>query len=156
MGDSAAQKRWYEKKKLDPDWVEKQREKARARYYKNPEKYKANSLKWHAENREKALARLREYARTDPKKFERKEKAIAKGYGITVEEFRRLRETVFCEICEIEFPDTKNQHIDHDHATGKVRGVLCASCNMMLGNAKDNPDILRRAVEYLNKETTNV
>jgi hypothetical protein len=40
-------------------------------------------------------------------------------------------------------------HIDHCHETGKVRGVLCPPCNLMLGYARDNVDTLRRAIDYL-------
>lgn len=40
-------------------------------------------------------------------------------------------------------------HIDHDHKTGKVRGILCRQCNSVLGMAADNLDILRDAVLYL-------
>lgn len=39
--------------------------------------------------------------------------------------------------------------IDHCHKTGKIRGLLCEKCNWMIGFAKDNPDILRSAIEYL-------
>ncbi len=40
-------------------------------------------------------------------------------------------------------------HIDHDHSTGKVRGLLCSCCNTGIGMFKDNPDVLDRAAFYL-------
>lgn len=41
--------------------------------------------------------------------------------------------------------------VDHDHKTGKVRGLLCRRCNDFLGKVKDNRDILRRLEEYLKR-----
>ena len=41
--------------------------------------------------------------------------------------------------------------IDHDHTTGKVRGMLCHDCNTSLGKFRDNPDILRKAADYLER-----
>ncbi|PSM39982.1 recombination endonuclease VII [Streptomyces dioscori] len=40
-------------------------------------------------------------------------------------------------------------HVDHDHETGRVRGVLCFSCNAALGQFKDRPDVIRRAATYV-------
>ena len=40
-------------------------------------------------------------------------------------------------------------HIDHDHATGRVRAILCHLCNVGLGSFKDNPEALERAAEYV-------
>jgi hypothetical protein len=53
-----------------------------------------------------------------------------------------------CSICNETF--IKTPHVDHDHITGKIRGLLCHNCNAVLGNAKDNPQILINAAEYLN------
>ncbi|WSW95722.1 endonuclease VII domain-containing protein [Streptomyces sp. NBC_00989] len=41
------------------------------------------------------------------------------------------------------------EHVDHCHETGRVRGVLCFSCNAALGQFKDRPDVIRRAATYL-------
>jgi hypothetical protein len=59
-----------------------------------------------------------------------------------------------CAICEQGFIETPR--VDHDHETGKVRGLLCHHCNTGLGQFKDNIEILQNAIAYLEKfsETT--
>lgn len=64
-----------------------------------------------------------------------------------------------CEICSTELIDnranklsSKYPHIDHDHVTGNIRGVLCCNCNRGLGMFKDNTDLILKAINYLNKE----
>lgn len=57
-----------------------------------------------------------------------------------------------CAICGTDEPGGRwgaSLHVDHDHATGEVRGLLCAACNVMLGNAGDDPARLRAAADYL-------
>ena len=63
-----------------------------------------------------------------------------------------------CEICSVDLvagnKGSNTQHIDHDHKTGIIRGVLCKSCNTGLGLFKDNPEILREAARYLEERTS--
>jgi Recombination endonuclease VII len=72
-------------------------------------------------------------------------------YGITREEFDILSETQgnVCAICR-RFPEGKTRlSVDHDHETGKIRGLLCGNCNSGLGHFKDNPELLAVAITYL-------
>ncbi|MCM4077602.1 endonuclease VII domain-containing protein [Paractinoplanes hotanensis] len=72
-------------------------------------------------------------------------------YGIGQVEFDDLlwRQGNVCAICRAPDP----QHVDHDHRTGAVRGILCFNCNGGLGQFRDNQDYLAGAIEYL-KGTT--
>jgi len=95
------------------------------------------------------------------KKYNTKESGVAKNreyflktrYGITIEQF----ETFFdlqdrkCALCRSETSDGKNFVVDHCHKTGKIRGILCSFCNRALGMFKDDTEILKKAIEYLEK-----
>ena len=54
-----------------------------------------------------------------------------------------------CLLCKERPP----QHVDHDHVTGRVRGVLCSCCNQGLGNFRDSAATLRAAIDYLERTT---
>lgn len=72
-------------------------------------------------------------------------------YGITLEHFNKMKvkQGGCCAICNKK-PKT-TLCVDHDHETGKVRGLLCGVCNRSLGLFQDDLDILRQAVKYLRK-----
>lgn len=73
-------------------------------------------------------------------------------YGLTVIEAQELRrETRTCSCCGATSPGRgfSTWHLDHDHVTGVFRGVLCARCNLGIGHFRDDPDLLRRAIAYL-------
>lgn len=54
-----------------------------------------------------------------------------------------------CKICQKPAKTSRGLFVDHCHKTGKVRGLLCATCNTALGKFDDNPEVALRAVEYL-------
>lgn len=70
-------------------------------------------------------------------------------YGIPEEACREMLAETHCQICKHEFENDPDKKVDHCHATGKVRGVLCSSCNIMLGLAEDDVSVLAAAIEYL-------
>jgi hypothetical protein len=78
---------------------------------------------------------------------------LLRNYGITYEDYLQLLESQDhkCAICGTEESDRKGGDlvVDHCHASGKVRGMLCQKCNLMLGNANDLIGTLEQAVIYL-------
>lgn len=85
-------------------------------------------------------------------------------YNITLEQYEQMftQQNYACKIClvpfelQVQVSRTKLPYVDHDHNTGVVRGLLCSTCNAMLGMAKDNPLLLQAAIEYLAQFTTKV
>jgi uncharacterized protein YunC (DUF1805 family) len=76
----------------------------------------------------------------------------AQRYGLTRDEALALCAVTECGACGADIDSsTRNHHIDHCHETGRVRGALCHGCNIALGNAKDDPAILRALAEYLER-----
>ena len=73
-------------------------------------------------------------------------------YGITWEFYQtRVRaQQNRCAICG-KRPKGRRLHLDHEHASGAFRGLLCLSCNRMLGLAKDSPEVLRNGAKYLKR-----
>ncbi|MBQ1000616.1 endonuclease VII domain-containing protein [Streptomyces nigra] len=72
---------------------------------------------------------------------------LKRAYGITEADRQGLvaSQGGVCCICLAALPE----HVDHCHETGRVRGVLCFSCNAALGQFKDRPDVIRRAAAYV-------
>lgn len=72
-------------------------------------------------------------------------------YGISLEEFEKKLDSQNrkCAICGVQLDGNKRTHLDHDHATGKIRGILCWNCNGGLGNFSDNVERLQSAINYL-------
>jgi hypothetical protein len=78
---------------------------------------------------------------------------LKKNYGITSDQYRDMmdRQAGGCAVCGSETSDIigRRLHVDHCHETGRVRGLLCANCNLAIGKLQDSPDLFLRAAEYL-------
>jgi len=76
-----------------------------------------------------------------------KAKRIKQRYGITMEQVENLRDQQggLCAICKLE----PASHIDHDHVTDRVRGLLCNNCNTGLGMFQDNASLMAAGIKYL-------
>lgn len=79
---------------------------------------------------------------------------LSTTYGITQKVYQELfdRQNGLCAICGTHKPGRKGTvyfAVDHDHATGEIRGLLCQRCNLILGHAQDQEDVLVKAIDYL-------
>jgi DNA-directed RNA polymerase subunit RPC12/RpoP len=75
-------------------------------------------------------------------------------YNLTLEQIKDIliSQNNRCAICGTQLSEEgKNRHVDHDHSTDKVRGILCRGCNSGIGFLKENTTILNNAIKYLEK-----
>lgn len=99
---------------------------------------------------------LRAHRAAHPAQYRAKD--LKRKFNITAEEYRQMLDAQngVCAICEKPETSTyagtiRNLAVDHDHATGKIRGLLCAHCNHTLGKMGDSAALLRRAADYLER-----
>lgn len=89
------------------------------------------------------------------KKSERRttaqEKRLLDTYALDLDEYEAIKahQGGKCAICQRATGAKRALAVDHDHATGYNRGLLCKPCNVMLGRARDDTEFFRRAIEYL-------
>jgi|SRR5579859_6476634 len=77
---------------------------------------------------------------------------LQSSYGISLLDYERLvrDQDNKCAICGQE-DNLGWLSVDHNHETGEVRGLLCRACNAAIGALKDDPDLVRKALEYLER-----
>jgi hypothetical protein len=91
---------------------------------------------------------------TPERVIELRSKQLSHAYGITLEDYNEMmvKQNGVCAICKKENRNGKPLLVDHDHATGVVRGLLCHNCNVILGLGHDSVDVLQNAIYYLTQE----
>lgn len=113
---------------------------------RDPEEMRARGRQNYANNRE---ARLKYAAnrRADHGDYLTLTRSLSR-YGLTLDQYHSMQESQdFC--CAICGEDLETPHIDHCHATQRVRGLLCMVCNLGLGLFRDHPERLAAAIAYL-------
>lgn len=134
---------------------------ARAAYKRNPAKAKAAHQRWlktHPEygagyylrHKEKVTARNKRWRATHPGAH--RQATRARKYGLSGEAFAALLSAQghLCAVCAVPLADDRRTHVDHDHVSGQVRGLLCGPCNQGLGLFADSTVRLQLAISYLN------
>ena len=101
------------------------------------------------QNEQLEYIRIRESAER-----EKKDAYLRRLYNLTLADYLQMysNQEGECKICGVEYGIEK-MHVDHCHTSGKVRGLLCMSCNTGLGHFKDSTQRLENAVKYL-RETS--
>ena len=117
---------------------------------RNPEKVRAQRQREYQRNKERIKARAAAYVAANREKIKDrvKWKHLRQTYGLTKDAFfAMLRgQADACAICRVTNGDWV---VDHDHARGHVRGILCRQCNIGLGAFKDDPTVAVNAAKYL-------
>ena len=111
-------------------------------FYKN--KKKRNGIEGYCKSCSIQLVRGR-YSVTKARAWSRQ-----RNYGLSEEAYQQLlkEQDDLCAICK---GILTRPHVDHNHKTGNVRGILCSACNFGLGFFRDDFDYLQAAIHYLNK-----
>lgn len=124
--------------------TEKERER-KATWRKNNPNYQKE---WREKNKETYAAHKREYAQKNRDRY--KDQELKRRYGISLEEYRELerKQNGLCAICGTK---PKRLFVDHNHKTGKVRGLLCGNCNFGIGYFYENINNLQKSITYLLK-----
>lgn len=126
----------------------------RSRVQENPEK-KEKKNQYQRDWRAAHPGKSKEYnAKRTPDKLREwnRRSKLKNTYGLTEADFESLlvKQGGVCAICKGP-PIGKGNvyHVDHDHVTGRIRGLLCHACNLGLGGFRDNQESLLVAIEYL-------
>lgn len=155
---------WIEKKGIDKCreiWAKRAAQKRK----ENPELARAKNKDWRDRNAlklrairkskaEKLNATARERYRSDPEK--QHDRMLQRAFGISSSEYKKMIDSQhgLCAMCcrpetVVVHGKIKRLAVDHNHATGRIRALLCFRCNLMIGYAKEDISILESAISYL-------
>lgn len=141
--------------------------KEKQKQYRQTEQYKKKKKAWMQSDKGKACLRKSKskwYHTNGGKEYQRQyhyKLVLKRDYNLTLEQYNAMLKTQsgVCVICgkpewfKVNGKDIVRLSVDHNHETGKVRELLCGSCNTGLGCFKDNPILLRKGADYLDKHS---
>lgn len=129
-------------------------------YAKNRERERARGLAKYHQNPAASKARIKAWKEKSPEIASRsRHKTNLRQYGLTEATYQELLQSQGCVCAICRRPETVSERgkvrrltVDHCHVTGRVRGLLCSRCNILLGYAKDDATVLLAASIYLEKK----
>jgi hypothetical protein len=126
----------------------------KARTALDPQANRDRVRRWQLANPERYRAKQREYAESGQKSIWSRKYHLKRKYGLTLEQYDEMlhAQNGVCAICGEPRPDERTLHIDHDHQTGVIRGLLCFRCNNALGDFREEYELFRRAADYLDRD----
>jgi hypothetical protein len=125
-------------------------ERRKAAYRANPRPTIERELRWRKAYPEDYAKRQREYRESGRKAIADRKSYLKRTYGLTVEQYEAMLDAQggVCFICR-ETPGDLPLHVDHDHASGGLRKLLCIRCNNALGLFQESPQLFQAAADYL-------
>ena len=126
----------------------------KARTALDPQANRDRVRRWQHQNPERYRAKQRSYAESGQKQIWDRKSYLRRTYGITIADYDRMFEEQngVCAICGEARPEERTLHIDHDHETGVIRGLLCFRCNNALGDFREEYELFQRAADYLDRD----
>lgn len=124
-------------------------------FYRNHDHALRTRQAWYQRNKDSNRETVRRWREANPRKH-RANRLRDSGYNITIDEYEAMqaRQAGHCAVCG-RIPSYQHKgkqarlHVDHNHITGKVRGLLCSPCNTALGLLGDDKETLTKMLEYL-------
>lgn len=131
---------------------EEEKEYNKAYYLTHLEYKKEYDKQRYINNRKNILKRIKQQREDNPEKY--KDNELKNNYGLSYKDWLAMWnvQNGKCAICGELFDNFSDACIDHEHETGKIRGLLCKKCNLGLGLFRDNLDIVKNVIDYLNNK----
>jgi len=116
----------------------------------------ARAKQWRIDNPERSRAYQAEYRARPERRRAMRDLYYRRTFGITADDFDALLEKQggVCAICGCAPERAASFHLDHDHVSGAIRGILCLDCNQGVGKFRDDPGLLERAAAYIREGRT--
>lgn len=146
------------------EWYTKNRERLRTRasayYVANREHIAARQTAYNSIHSERVKATKRAYYERNKERVKHisERGRLRRRYGLTPAEVVSMRTAQGnrCAVCGDSFSVILTPHVDHDHKTGRVRGLLCRHCNAFIGHAREDTVRLNAAIAYLTRNASGV
>jgi hypothetical protein len=139
---------------LRPECKDCTKGKRRASYLWSREQEIERVRQWALANPAKVQKRIALMRGSDKKRLADRKSYLKRKYALTIQEYDAMlaAQNGVCAICNRPRPENRTLHVDHDHGSGEIRGLLCFRCNNALGDFEEQYELFQRAANYLDRD----